>query len=106
MSQRHKHADLIHAWAEGAEIEVKAFDGSWSEPLNNSPVWFPDYEYRIKPEEPRWWENIPEHGVLVKPLDASETECFILYPDEIEEEGMDAKYWVPLTNEEIERFKR
>lgn len=106
MSQRHKHADLIHAWAEGAEIQLRKNFGDWIDLHNNVPSWNSDYEYRIKPKEPAWWENIPEHGILVKPVDASETECFILYPDEIEEEGMNAKYWVPLTNEEIERFKR
>jgi hypothetical protein len=47
---KHKHAELIKAWADGAEIEVK-------HPMNNSwwdakpPSWDLDYEYRIKPKE-------------------------------------------------------
>jgi len=46
---RHKHADFIHAWAEGAEIEY------WSDTQNKwkTPVWQPswnnDDQYRIKP---------------------------------------------------------
>lgn len=46
---RHKHADLIHAWAEGAVIEVK-YKGlkGWS--IIKSPTWIDEYEYRIKPE--------------------------------------------------------
>ena len=47
---KHKHAELIKAWADGADIEV-------IHPMNNSwwdakpPSWDLDYEYRIKPEE-------------------------------------------------------
>jgi len=47
---RHKHADLICAWAKGAQIEY------FSDVMNNwrdvcSRVqWIDDVEYRIKPE--------------------------------------------------------
>lgn len=48
---RHKHADLIHAWAEGAEIEC--FDdesGEWCGYSGSSkPGWLLDHKYRIKP---------------------------------------------------------
>jgi len=44
----HKHAELIKAWADGAEIEVKNEDGTW-EPTK--PLWHPNNVYRIKPEE-------------------------------------------------------
>ena len=45
---KHKHAELIKAWADGAEIQVK-------HPLNSTwrdaePSWDLGYEYRIKPE--------------------------------------------------------
>ena len=47
---RHKHADLIHAWADGAEIQWKSKDdGKWID--SDLPDWVPEYEYRIKPEE-------------------------------------------------------
>jgi hypothetical protein len=45
----HKHAELIKAWADGAEIE--AFDScidSWTKA--SSPSWGNQIEYRIKPE--------------------------------------------------------
>lgn len=42
---RHKHADLIHAWAEGAEIQIKCTK-EW---INANPTWHPNEEYRIKP---------------------------------------------------------
>lgn len=45
---RHKHADMIHAWAEGAEIQVRRDSGGvWADERNPS---FLDFnEYRIKP---------------------------------------------------------
>jgi len=45
---RHKHADLIHAWADGAEIEHFAeFYKLW-EPAS-TPTWDVNWRYRIKP---------------------------------------------------------
>ena len=47
---KRKHADLIHAWADGAEIQWKSKDdGKWID--SDLPDWVPEYEYRIKPEE-------------------------------------------------------
>lgn len=42
---RHKHADLIHAWAEGAEIQIRVL-GRWCNAQR--PLWNIDDEYRIK----------------------------------------------------------
>lgn len=50
MKQPHKHADLIHAWADGAEIQY------WEEcakvwlTIAGEPCWYDDHKYRIKPE--------------------------------------------------------
>ena len=44
---RHKHADLIHAWADGAKIQSK-INGTWVD--FNEPIWINSAEYRIKPE--------------------------------------------------------
>ena len=49
MKTPHKHAELIKAWADGAEIEF------YSEPSKQwiftaFPSWIPDYQFRIKPE--------------------------------------------------------
>ena len=46
---KHKHAEFIKAWADGAEIE-------WRMPQQTTwydvhcPLWYEVYEYRIKPE--------------------------------------------------------
>jgi hypothetical protein len=47
---KHKHAELIHAWADGAEIQIKTvyYDKVWLDDLN--PSWGEHSEYRIKPE--------------------------------------------------------
>lgn len=43
---KHKHADLIIDWANGAEIQVKD-DGKW---VDIEPSWMKGKEYRIKPK--------------------------------------------------------
>lgn len=54
MKTPHKHAALIKAWADGAEIEVLVghkwvgVEENWTSYQN--PFWYPDMEYRIKPE--------------------------------------------------------
>lgn len=45
---KHKHAELIKAWADGAQIEAKC-NGKWE--YMKRPSWFEDHQYRIKPEE-------------------------------------------------------
>lgn len=48
MTQRHKHADVIIAWANGAEIEYRDTTTSpWAKA--GTPGWYEDYEYRVKP---------------------------------------------------------
>ena len=49
----HKHAELIHAWADGAEIEEWIEDDWFDNPY---PTWFKHNKYRIKPKEhvKRW----------------------------------------------------
>ena len=61
----HKHRDLIIAWANGAIIEFKNFNGEWKEPSGGQQHigWGENVEYRIKPE-PQWFEEIPPQGVL------------------------------------------
>lgn len=46
---KHKHAELIKAWADGAEIEYYSNnDGKWYE--IDKPSWSEMTTYRIKPE--------------------------------------------------------
>lgn len=49
MNKPHKHAELIKAWANGAEIQSHIPGNGWI--TNPSPLWLEDTEYRIKPEE-------------------------------------------------------
>jgi hypothetical protein len=64
---KHKHAELIKAWADGATIEKKEIlckftyneeprvvETKWVEELN--PMWVLNEEYRIKPRED-WTEE-------------------------------------------------
>lgn len=46
MSKKHKHAEIIKAWADGAQIQV-SHSGIWYD--IDEPMWNDDC-YRIKPE--------------------------------------------------------
>jgi len=52
MKTPHKHAELIKAWADGAEIEWWNTKGNiWERPCSyNGPSWSTTDIYRIKPE--------------------------------------------------------
>ena len=53
---KHKHADLIHAWADGARIEyLDKQNGVWEE--TTSPWWDEAATYRIKPKAPVVFEE-------------------------------------------------
>jgi hypothetical protein len=61
---KHKHAELIKAWANGAEIQSRNdISGCWED--NRLPMWAHDTMYRIKPEQPvvRWlWAFVRQDG--------------------------------------------
>ena len=50
MGTPHKHAEVIKAWADGEEIEYKAFAGGWQPVTNPCPSFYGDFAYRIKPK--------------------------------------------------------
>ncbi len=57
MTQRHKHADLIIAWANepSLALQVRApimgrYETRWSDVEEGTPIWDENLEYRIKPE--------------------------------------------------------
>ena len=62
MGKPHKHADLIKAWADGAEIQCHHEDYGWIDTLY--PKWWEFNNYRIKPKEQKKL-NIPWE--LIKP---------------------------------------
>ena len=98
---RHKHADVITAWANGKSVSF--FDPltkKWLKYLGGQPFFNVDLEWRIDPEEPNWWENIPSYGILVKSKHTGAVYVFGLRDVEVKD------HYRPLSNEEIERFKR
>ena len=48
MKTPHKHAELIKAWADGADIQVLQHDTVWLDCID--PYWADHVQYRIKPE--------------------------------------------------------
>ena len=50
MKQRHKHADVIIAWAEGEDVQVwDSTQKEWGDVTIESPTWCKGLKYRIKP---------------------------------------------------------
>lgn len=50
MGQRHKHADVIIAWAEGKDVQVWDERAKcWCDIVKSIPFFVEDWEYRIKP---------------------------------------------------------
>ena len=45
---KHRHAELIKSWADGAEVQYKNDFGEWWDA--NNPLWSEDVDYRIKPD--------------------------------------------------------
>lgn len=60
---RHKHADVIHAWAEGEEIEYRPNPETHWARIEN-PCFSVNHEYRIKPKivKREGWVNIYRNG--------------------------------------------
>ena len=62
---RHKHADLIIEWANGAQIELYHTDTEkWVDAP--TPLWF-DCEYRAKPE-PNRSDEMTDRDILIQYL--------------------------------------
>lgn len=62
----HKHAELIKAWADGAEIEFHIPDTGWCQ-CGNVPIWDEHVTYRIKPSNPNA-EKIAEIETTISQL--------------------------------------
>lgn len=59
MTQRHKWADVLIAYAEGRKVQVRHLgDTEWVTTGNLASINHPNYEYRIKPEKKTGWVNI------------------------------------------------
>ena len=71
---KHKHYDLIVAWAAGAEIEYMEDGGNWHE--CQKPCWHLNVEYRIKPAAPKWPETTMTYEDMRKAyIDVAKKDC-------------------------------
>lgn len=52
MNKPHKHSELIKAWADGAQIQVKYL--GWADV--DEPNWGVNKEYRIKPKQTEYYK--------------------------------------------------
>lgn len=61
----HKHAAIIKAWADGAEIQSRDsdFGGSRWQDIEH-PNWFPYTEYRIKPKTIKYRLYLDRYGCI------------------------------------------
>jgi hypothetical protein len=46
----HKHAELIKAWADGAEIQFRRYGETDWQDAGHNPQWLQTFDYRIKPK--------------------------------------------------------
>jgi hypothetical protein len=65
---KHKHCDLIIAWANGAVIQFSRYS-TWVDCASNSPSWNIDINYRIKPIEFNWSSIASEWKYFAKDRD-------------------------------------
>lgn len=76
---KHKHAELIKAWADGAIIQYKVGDDRWLDSHDNDPSWVIESEYRIKPEtkiEVRYFQRVTSYKATAFNASAAHAECF------------------------------
>ena len=77
----HKHADIIHAWADGAEIECwrKSCGDCPAQWIKlSSPAWLVTAKYRVKPVEPSKSQKQSEKEALQEQLAKIEQETATL----------------------------
>lgn len=72
MNKPHKWSKEIHAWADGAVIQIKTASGEWHDIDFNPSFLDRDSKYRVKPEEKqlviRWlWTYKNNAGVYFQP---------------------------------------
>lgn len=77
MRTKHKHCELIKAWADGAEIQYREDSARmWTDIIN--PLWDVMFEYRIKPRTVKreGWINLYKVNYGIKPgVDIFDTEA-------------------------------
>jgi hypothetical protein len=76
MGTRHKHADVIIAWANGEEIELWGGD-EWVPWLVKKPPHYLDHSYRIKPKriKKEGWVNVYRNDLTMHDTKEKADEC-------------------------------
>jgi hypothetical protein len=79
MNKPHKHAELIKAWADGAEIEELHLKKGWQPFTDGHWMECDSWDYRIKPQpkpDTQYWLRTYEHsgGSIFTPYFLSPTE--------------------------------
>ena len=71
---KHRHAEVIKAWADGAEIEVRTPCFNWFLcTKNNPPAWDDESVYRVKPT-PK--PDVVEYAYLV--IRTNPVKCYFI----------------------------
>jgi len=76
MNKPHKHAALIKAWADGAEIQVLTIGDTWQD--ISDPHWNGE-QYRIKPKTIKYRLFLWEHPVT-KEISVESTSVDVMIP--------------------------
>ena len=98
----HKHCDLIKAWADGAQIQIKrlyknhinTYAESWSD--DPEPTWYEYCDYRIKPrefEEGAFYPAINKYGQKCL-IQCTSTECKPAFRDKHEFYSEPYYHWI------------
>lgn len=109
-----KNWNIMKAHDKGASIQKRRKYSTlpWQD---TDPNWNFDYwEFRVKQDEPKWYEDIPKHGVLcfVSDTEQDRTHNVVVIYEYFGDtifpfRGVRAwKYATPLTNDEMDKFKR
>ena len=78
MRTPHKHAEIIKAWADGAQVQCRNnVDPEWKD-IGHNPCWFEEIQYRIKPE-PK--PDLVYYGVFDEVGNAELGSCFTQFND-------------------------
>ena len=74
---KHKHYEMIVAWAEGKQIQIQDIDGMWSD--MQYPAWGLGSEYRIKPEpRPQWQQDLIDAAKAGKVVEIKSIDEWVL----------------------------
>jgi hypothetical protein len=106
------HADVIKAWADGAEVEYQTGDGNWT--LAIHPSFYTGYSYRVK-KQSKWQDSLKQGPMICRVwLDGHAPKIKIVQIYSINVFGED-EFWLiesseiyhnaePLTKSEIKEF--